>query len=392
MKNKIKILLLTFFLIFSSDGFSKDYNAQKYIEVLCDKAGVTEIRDAVDVGTDKKYIKTGSYTLGIMSHNNTYYRGIDCYQRVPPGTVIEYIDKVDYRAFNNPISKKPDWSGLWYKVISSHGDVGWVLGDSEEDKRKYAVKVNINTIDHARKSKESTVKYSAQEVRNWYFFDEVGGNEFLNIYLSDAMNTFRATNTAEVLWRVNSMNQYDLPEQVLANIEKALKDFVKVVDLIALLGGKVTKQNDEYGELYTLFLINQARTKNQTASFRYEDLRKNGFKKASPTASAFHAIGLDPSRVEKWTNTDGREYVYLIDSEVNRKLIFDGINNGTFNYCSDFVCHMIMDVLPWVLWGATISDTTTPNERAIAFRDAFTALRYVKEAKENVEKLTSLDF
>jgi hypothetical protein len=194
------------------------------------------------------------------------------------------------------------------------------------------------------------------------------------------------------LARVNSVSQDDPPEQVLADIEKALKEFAKVVDLIALLGGEYVTKNDEYGELYTLFLINRARTKFQPASFSYENLEKNGFKKASPTASAFHAIGLNPSVVEKWTHGDGREYVYTTDSLAYGQLIFDGINNGTYNYCSDFVCHMIMDVMPWVLWGATIDDTTTPNERAIVFRDVFTALRYIDNAKGRVNKWTSFDF
>jgi len=240
--------------------------------------------------------------------------------------------------------------------------------------------------------KGTFVKYSAEEIRGWYFFGEAGGNEFLRIYLSDAMQVFRAQNTGEILGRVNTVSQNDPPEQVLADIEKALKDFVDIVDLIALLGAGAATQNDEYGELYTLYLINRARTQNQTASFKYEVLEKDGFKKASSTASAFHAIGIDPSLVEKWTHVDGREYVYNINSQANPKLIFDGINNGTYNYCTDFVCHMIMDVMPWVLWGATISDTTTPNERAIAFRNAFTALRYVKKTKGDMEKWTSFDF
>ena len=397
MAKNIRITLLSVLcFLFSSDGLSREHKkrmtTQEDVQALCDKAGILTVRDTGEIGSNKKYIQTGRFPLGLLSHNSTYYRQLECHKRIPPGSVLQYVEKMDYRNLDNPLSKRPSWSGLWYKVIADDGEIGWVLGESVEDKRKYAVEVNIHTIDNTRRPKKTDVKYSAEEIRNWYFFDEAGGNQFLRIYLSDAMKVFRATNTAEILGRVNSVSQDDPPEQVLADVEKALKDFVKVVDLIALLGGEFATNNDEYGELYTLFLINRARTKFQPASFSYENLEKDGFKKASATASAFHASGLNPSVVEKWTHGDGREYVYTTDSLAYGQLIFDGINNGTYNYCSDFVCHMIMDVMPWVLWGATINDTTTPNERAIAFRDAFTALRYIDNAKGRVNKWTSFDF
>ena len=384
MVNKIKIqinLLWLFCFFFSSECLSGDHRqritAQEAVQELCNKPGINAISHTVDIDKNKKYIKTSEYPLGILSDNSSYYKALECYKRIPPGSVIEYIEKYEYRSFDNPLSKGPSWAGLWYKVIANDGGIGWVLGESVWDKKEYAVEIDINTIANFRRPtrdqsvalscgndatalsrdeiigtfagndvdvrygaggqditsfsdydfcadqgeltrkgdypedwdglrrrymvrdgelceeagadwycsyvrrcdpdgsgnrivvfnehgeigfeiggikkrapnndgqhmpapvpKGTAAKYSAEEIRNWYFFGEAGGNEFLKIYLSDAMQVFRAKNTAVILGRVNTVSQNDPPEQVLADIEKALKDFVEVVDLIALLAAE----------------------------------------------------------------------------------------------------------------------------------------------------------
>jgi hypothetical protein len=160
MINKVKIQinsLAIFCLFFSFECLSKDpsdglyghrqrITAQETIQKLCNEPGIIAISQSVDIDNNKKYIKTSEYPFGILSDNSSYYKAIECYKRIPPGSVIEYIDKYEYYSLDNPLSKGPSWAGLWYKVITNDGAIGWVLGNSAWDKKEYAVEIDINTI------------------------------------------------------------------------------------------------------------------------------------------------------------------------------------------------------------------------------------------------------
>jgi len=166
-----------------------------------------------------------------------------------------------------------------------------------------------------------------------------------------------------------------------------LLKFVTMADLAGFARKEnLTWSNREQGALYSFYMLNQARTKNQPAAFAYDrsQLVVQGFEIAPQSSAAFHAIGLDPELVEKWVHTDGREYVFLQNRQGGISQVFDGVNDGTYNYCSDMTCHMVLDVFPWILWGATLRDTTTPEQRAVAFRDAFTGLRLAKGGLDKI--------
>ena len=85
--------------------------------------------------------------------------------------------------------------------------------------------------------------------------------------------------------------------------------------------------------------------------------------------SIFHNIGYGEAQVEKWVSIYGDEAVFLISADGESRVINDGINNGTFNYEPDpnSPGHIILDILPWVLWGASDDDTLTPEQRLSIF-------------------------
>lgn len=118
-------------------------------------------------------------------------------------------------------------------------------------------------------------------------------------------------------------------------------------------------------------MLNYGRIANQqpfTVSYQY--VVDNGFSLANADDTEFHRSYVpDPSLVEKYTHRDGREYVFYNDPARGRILLNDGVNDGTFNYYSQPVSseHLVLDILPWIAYGATPNDCTTPVERVQLF-------------------------
>lgn len=190
---------------------------------------------------------------------------------------------------------------------------------------------------------------------------------------------FEAHNTDMVFQTAATLNLIDddtEPAIILDYIDQILHRVVELREGASLGIGVPRMRNSENGRLQTLWLLNAARSSYQTVSHDYDALEADGFERLSPQKSAYHAIGLDPARVEKWVHPDGREYVFLRDDRGGASLALDGRNNGTFNYCALPACHMVLDVLPWVKWGATLSDPSTPEERAVLFRESLLLANY----------------
>ncbi|MDU8927695.1 peptidoglycan DD-metalloendopeptidase family protein [Alisedimentitalea sp. MJ-SS2] len=219
-------------------------------------------------------------------------------------------------------------------------------------------------------------KYTAEDIRAWHYYDEAGGDKIRDAYRS---LIFEKQNTQWMLQIVGVMNRIDddtSPDQILAYLDAIMKKMMLSREILTLTAGIPPIESSSHGEFYTLWLLNTARSKNQKPSFPYADLEASGFKKLSPQKSAFHAIGLDASRVEKWVHGDGREHVFLRGSDDKTTIVFDGRNNGTFNYCGLPACHMMLDILPWVKWGAAQNDPSTAQQRAVLFRDSLLASNY----------------
>ncbi|WP_209508260.1 DNRLRE domain-containing protein [Ruegeria sp. HKCCSP335] len=116
-------------------------------------------------------------------------------------------------------------------------------------------------------------------------------------------------------------------------------------------------------------MLNYGRNANQqptTVSYQY--VQNNGFSLASVDATEFHRSYVpNPSLVKKYTHNDGREYVFYNDPIRGQILLNDGVNDGTFNYDSNIVGHTVLDIMPWIVFGATPEDCTTPEERLQMF-------------------------
>ena len=90
-----------------------------------------------------------------------------------------------------------------------------------------------------------------------------------------------------------------------------------------------------------------------------------------PEKSIFHQIGRGNENNEKWTNDKGEEYVFN-PSTNPPKLVTNSVNIGTYNFRpeSDLAGHYLLDVLPYLLWGNSESDSTTFEERSRLFDKA----------------------
>ena len=104
---------------------------------------------------------------------------------------------------------------------------------------------------------------------------------------------------------------------------------------------------------------------------------------APPEEAEFHVIGIDdPSRVEKFTHPDGREAVFLGSASGEMVPLRDGTNDATYNYvpnssglngfrvASDAYQHMILDVVPWLVYGVSPLDETEISDRLAAFENS----------------------
>lgn len=131
--------------------------------------------------------------------------------------------------------------------------------------------------------------------------------------------------------------------------------------------------------LTDLQTLHWARNKGQAGFMPYDTLATRGFRLAPTEETAFHVFGLDAARIEKWFDDQGAEYVYLRPARAPDPAakasgqplqVFDGTNDGTYNIVPIAMGsngrpdpasengHLLLDVFPWVLWGASRDDRT----------------------------------
>ncbi len=87
-----------------------------------------------------------------------------------------------------------------------------------------------------------------------------------------------------------------------------------------------------------------------------------------PHKSAFHTIGYEPGTIEKWVAKDGKELVF---QKRNGEWVFikDGINSGTYNYAQADSAHTLLDIFPWLLWGAGGNEKLRWEQRLAIMRE-----------------------
>ena len=136
------------------------------------------------------------------------------------------------------------------------------------------------------------------------------------------------------------------------------------MDLFLTYSGLTEKQFKE---------VHFTRNNNQKSDVNYSDISASdsGFRKLPPEKSIFHQIGRGNENNEKWTNDKGEEYVFN-PSTNPPQLVTNSVNIGTYNFSpeSDPTGHYLLDVLPYLLWGNSESDSTTFEERSRLFEKA----------------------
>jgi hypothetical protein len=113
-----------------------------------------------------------------------------------------------------------------------------------------------------------------------------------------------------------------------------------------------------------LEMLNYGRNAKQPFSISHNDVMGDGWSLAPSDETAFHRIGIERGEyIKKYIHDDGREYVFYEEPNTQPIPVFDDINDGTYNYSNATIKHLVFDVYPWVLYGATPEDPTTINER-----------------------------
>ena len=119
--------------------------------------------------------------------------------------------------------------------------------------------------------------------------------------------------------------------------------------------------------LTTFKVMNLGRNAEQDPWVSYDEVTSGLPWELVPDAEkAFHVTARDPDQTEKYVNSvTGREYVFDVGGST-ATLVSDGINDGTYNFVTNAESvrgHVILDVLPWIVWGAGPNDTTTQSAR-----------------------------
>lgn len=83
--------------------------------------------------------------------------------------------------------------------------------------------------------------------------------------------------------------------------------------------------------------------------------------------SAFHRV-LHNGNI-KWQSADGHQEFVFRQTAQGWVLVRDAVDLGTYNFAGagEGAAHMILDVIPWIRFGAAIGDTTTSEERLARF-------------------------
>lgn len=191
-------------------------------------------------------------------------------------------------------------------------------------------------------------------------------------------------------WRASSDQVGHLSDLLITVIknEELISDTEKLSILLAVLE-QVAAQVGEDAEIFEI--LNYGRNVNQT-DVSYEIITNPAYGWGDPVPDdekAFHVIGiLDPDDVEKYSHPDGREAVFIRNSVGDMVHLKDGTNDATYNYVpnyglgdtirssdvskfvNDNYLHMVLDVVPWLVYGVSPEDKTTISQRIAAFEES----------------------
>ena len=155
--------------------------------------------------------------------------------------------------------------------------------------------------------------------------------------------------------------------------EFSAKRLEEIMKLIALIGEQLGPEEKrkhwferaEKNEQGIRDLFGDIAVDDPNFVFDEEQLRKLGFVKAKPQENLLHNWGEEHKHNVKWTRKIGAvEYgdIEIILNEED-KLVTDPKVMGTYNFGSSELAHVAKDVIPYILWGNSPDDPTTPAER-----------------------------
>ncbi len=95
-------------------------------------------------------------------------------------------------------------------------------------------------------------------------------------------------------------------------------------------------------------------------------VNNNNFKKLPDSESAFHQLD-DGSKISKYIAIVPDEIYHgtaeIVWNDTENELVTDPKARGTYNYGEGKVEHAIKDVIPWIILGTGIDDSSTMGER-----------------------------
>ena len=202
--------------------------------------------------------------------------------------------------------------------------------------------------------KRSQASYTREEIRWHEIYKRVNRGGDIDAFIESIANTSKFELTDGFLAYLafgGGIDQY-----------RNARELKKISTIMDFIGYKFGVGID------TLKVMNYGRNSNQEAEIAWNDINNStDWELMSDYDSAFHSIGLDPERVSKYVNENGKEYIFYKNDAGNYEILKDGRNDGTFNLLSDDTGHMIVDIMPWILWGAGPEDPSSPQERLELF-------------------------
>ena len=278
-------------------------------------------------------------------------------------------DEVGYRVENASAPEKDIWThrddlGSLTSITDSNGDVleRYEYGDyglvTIMDASGVARLSSMHNAFHLYTGRPLIAGTGLQDSR-YRVLDPVTG-KFIQrdpLLYVDSMNAYSYVSNSPYVYTDPS----GLSITLLIKITKGLGNLMGVdrKNVIALI------VQETFGTLEDAYKLNASRNcGNVNMPKDPDEADRDGFE---PKKSDFHRAS-DPDN-EKWVHPDGREIVFDGDGNV----VTDPRDRGTFNYATNedsSTGHMLMDVLPWLLWGTGPDDPSTYQDRVNMMDDA----------------------
>ncbi len=255
----------------------------------------------------------------------------------------------------DPLFQKVNNSYYWYqndhlgtpqKLIDSNGTTVWAAEQTAFGQ----------TTIHQRQI-ENNLRFPGQ-----YHDQETGLSQ--NYYRDYDVNLGRYVESDPIsLLGGSNVYLYAMSNSILFGDNKGLDVYYPrvntggVMDSLMLVGGELVQGASDSLNGYRDSMNNVPLTEEEL--LRQKDMGCVDVKLEPFERAIFHMQGLGGANNKKYTFSDGREAVY----DKNGDLVTDPRNKGTYNFCQSNACHLVADIVPWVVGGTGADDPTSVGDR-----------------------------